>query len=193
MIIFIGLIILGTFFINFAGTGMTGFMNSTSSVLTTSYLSKPNVLNEINQNFSAMESELQNEVDHVKENYPGYDEYNYSLSEISHNPFELAALLTVLYENYTPNQVAGMLQTVFDKQYKLTLKERVIEGDEDEDDYYILNVKLTNHGIAAAISTLNLTEEQIQPYLDAYRKLKGITVLFENHHLVFVNKPASIF
>lgn len=48
MIIFIGLIILGTFFINFAGTGMTGFMNSTSSVLTTSYLSKPNVLNEIN-------------------------------------------------------------------------------------------------------------------------------------------------
>ncbi|EFO65839.1 hypothetical protein HMPREF9214_1309 [Lactobacillus iners LactinV 11V1-d] len=75
MIIFIGLIILGTFFINFAGTGMTDFMNSTSSVLTTSYLSKPNVLNEINQSFSAMESELQNEVDHVKNNYPGYDEY----------------------------------------------------------------------------------------------------------------------
>ena len=62
MIIFIGLIILGTFFINFAGTGMRGFMNSTSTVLTTSYLSKPNVLSEINQNFSAMESELQNEV-----------------------------------------------------------------------------------------------------------------------------------
>lgn len=75
MIIFIGLIILGTFFINFAGTGMTGFMNSTSTVLTTSYLSKPNVLSEINENFSGMEKELQNEVDNVKENYPGYDEY----------------------------------------------------------------------------------------------------------------------
>ena len=59
MIIFIGLIILGTFFINFVGTGMTGFMNSTSSVLTTSYLSKPNVLSEINENFSGMEKELQ--------------------------------------------------------------------------------------------------------------------------------------
>ena len=66
MLIFIGIIILGTFVINFAGTGMTGFMNSTSSVLTTSYLSKPNVLSEINQNFSAMEKELQNEVDNVK-------------------------------------------------------------------------------------------------------------------------------
>ena len=75
MLIFIGIIILGTFVINFAGTGMTGFMNSTSSVLTTSYLSKPNVLSEINQKFSDMEGELQSEVDHVKENYPGYDEY----------------------------------------------------------------------------------------------------------------------
>ena len=69
MLIFIGIIILGTFVINFAGTGMTGFMNSTSSVLTTSYLSKPNVLSEINQKFSDMEGELQSEVDHVKENY----------------------------------------------------------------------------------------------------------------------------
>ena len=59
MIIFIGLIILGTFFINFLGTGMTDFMNSTSSVLTTSYLSKPNVLSEINENFLGMEKELQ--------------------------------------------------------------------------------------------------------------------------------------
>ena len=70
MLIFIGIIILGTFVINFAGIGMTGFMNSTSSVLTTSYLSKPNVLSEINHKFSDMEGELQSEVDHVKENYP---------------------------------------------------------------------------------------------------------------------------
>lgn len=114
--------------------------------------------------YAAKEAALQDTIDHIERDHPGYDEYNYSLSEISHDPFELAALLTVLYENYTPNQVAGMLQTVFDKQYKLTLKERVIEGDEDEDDYYILNVKLTNHGIAAAISTLNLTEEQMERY-----------------------------
>lgn len=95
MVIFIGLIILGTFFINFAGTGMTGFINSTSSVLTTSYLSNPNVLNEINQNFSTMESELQNEVDHVKENYPGYDEYILNNTEyIGHNVHELLSYIT---------------------------------------------------------------------------------------------------
>lgn len=132
--------------------------------IATSFTAEDEDIRQVEADYAAKEAALQDTIDHIERDHPGYDEYNYSLSEISHDPFELAALLTVLYENYTPNQVAGMLQTVFDKQYKLTLKERVIEGDEDEDDYYILNVKLTNHGIAAAISTLNLTEEQMERY-----------------------------
>lgn len=134
--------------------------------IVTSFTAEDEDIRQVEADYAAKEAALQDTIDHIEKDHPGYDEYNYSLSEISHNPFELAALLTVLYENYTPNQVAGMLQTVFDKQYKLTLKERVIEGDEDEDedDYYILNVKLTNHGIAAAINTLNLTEEQMERY-----------------------------
>ena len=132
--------------------------------IVTSFTAEDEDIRQVEADYAAKEAALQDTIDHIEKEHPGYDEYNYSLSEISHNPFELAALLTVLYENYTPNQVAGMLQTVFDKQYKLTLKERVIEGDEDEDDYYILNVKLTNHGIAAAINTLNLTEEQMERY-----------------------------
>ena len=134
--------------------------------IVTSFTAEDEDIRQVEADYAAKEAALQDTIDHIEKEHPGYDEYNYSLSEISHNPFELAALLTVLYENYTPNQVAGMLQTVFDKQYKLILKERVIEGDEDEDedDYYILNVKLTNHGIAAAISTLNLTEEQMERY-----------------------------
>ena len=132
--------------------------------IATSFTAEDEDIRQVEADYAAKEAALQDTIDHIERDHPGYDEYNYSLSEISHDPFELAALLTVLYENYTPNQVAGMLQTVFDKQYKLTLKERVIEGDEDEDDYYILNVKLTNHGIAAAISTLNLTEELMERY-----------------------------
>ncbi|HEP5076505.1 TPA: CHAP domain-containing protein [Streptococcus pyogenes] len=127
MIIFIGLIILGTFFINFAGTGMTGFMNSTSSVLTTSYLSKPNVLNEINQNFSAMESELQNEVDHVKENYPGYDEYILNNTEyIGHNVHELLSYITSrCAEVKNVSEVSSVLNELFKSMYDLEYKEEV--------------------------------------------------------------------
>ena len=127
MIIFIGLIILGTFFINFAGTGMTGFMNSTSSVLTTSYLSKPNVLNEINQNFSAMESELQNEVDHVKNNYPGYDEYILNNTEyIGHNVHELLSYITSRCgEVNSVSEVESILKELFESMYDLEYREEV--------------------------------------------------------------------
>ena len=127
MIIFIGLIILGTFFINFAGTGMTGFMNSTSTVLTTSYLSKPNVLSEINQNFSAMESELQNEVNHVEKNYPGYDEYILNNTEyIGHNVHELLSYITSRCgEVKNAFEVNSILKELFESMYDLEYKEEV--------------------------------------------------------------------
>ncbi|HEL0096423.1 TPA: CHAP domain-containing protein [Streptococcus equi subsp. zooepidemicus] len=127
MLIFIGIIILGTFVINFAGTGMTGFMNSTSSVLTTSYLSKPNVLSEINQKFSAMESELQSEVDHVEENYPGYDEYILNNTEyIGHNVHELLSYITSRCgEVESVSEVETILKELFESMYDLEYREEI--------------------------------------------------------------------
>lgn len=127
MLIFIGIIILGTFVINFAGTGMTGFMNSTSSVLTTSYLSKPNVLSEINQKFSDMEGELQSEVDHVKENYPGYDEYILNNTEyIGHNVHELLSYITSRCgEVKSISEVESILKELFESMYDLEYREEI--------------------------------------------------------------------
>lgn len=127
MLILIGIIILGTFVINFAGTGMTGFMNSTSSVLTTSYLSKPNVLSEINQKFSAMESELQSEVDHVEENYPGYDEYILNNTEyIGHNVHELLSYITSRCgEVKSVSEVETILKELFESMYDLEYREEI--------------------------------------------------------------------
>ncbi|SQE95577.1 membrane protein [Streptococcus equi subsp. zooepidemicus] len=127
MLIFIGIIILGTFVINFAGTGMTGFMNSTSSVLTTSYLSKPNVLSEINQKFSAMESELQSEVDHVEENYPGYDEYILNNTEyIGYNVHELLSYITSRCgEVKNVSEVETILKELFESMYDLEYREEI--------------------------------------------------------------------
>lgn len=127
MLIFVGIIILGTFVINFAGTGMTGVMNSTSSVLTTSYLSKPNVLSEINQKFSDMESELQSEVDHVEENYPGYDEYILNNTEyIGHNVHELLSYITSRCgEVKNVSEVNSILKELFESMYDLEYREEI--------------------------------------------------------------------
>ena len=127
MFIFIGIIILGTFVINFAGARMTGFMNSTSSVLTTSYLSKPNVLSEINQKFSDMEGELQSEIDHVKENYPGYDEYILNNTEyIGHNVHELLSYITSRCgEVKSVSGVESILKELFEFMYDLEYRKEV--------------------------------------------------------------------
>ena len=96
-----------------------------NTTLASSFTAEDADIRQVEADYIALETELQEKVDHVKRDHPGYDEYNFTLAEISHNPFELAALLTVLYENYTPAQVQSMLQTIFDYQYKLTFEEIV--------------------------------------------------------------------
>lgn len=96
-----------------------------NTTLASSFTAEDVDIRQVEADYITLETELQKKVDHVKRDHPGYDEYNFTLAEISHNPFELAALLTVLYENYTPAQVQSMLQTIFDYQYKLTFEEIV--------------------------------------------------------------------
>lgn len=162
-----------------------------SSTVTTSFTAKDSDISQVEEDYVSKEADLQDKIDNIPADYPGYDEYRYSLAEISHNPFELAALLTVIYEDYTESEVQTMLQTIFEYQYTLTTQ-RIVEirtrtetrnghrtihhtdGSVSTDtytyevevdyEYYILKATLTNNGISAALNALNLTEDQMQRY-----------------------------
>ena len=95
-------------------------------VISTSFTAQDSDIVAVENDYKALEASLQTEINNIEQDNPGYDEYNYSLSEISHNPFELAALLTVLYEDYTESEVQSMLQTIYNAQYTLS-KQRVVE------------------------------------------------------------------
>ena len=127
MMIVIGLIILGTFIIQFAGTSMTGMINSTSGVLTTTYLSDQNVLSEINQQFSGLEEGLQDEISSVEENYPGYDEYLIEKEgEIGHNTHELLSYITSRCgEIKDSKEVQSIIHDLFTKMYDLSYLEEI--------------------------------------------------------------------
>ena len=127
MMIVIGLIILGTFIIQFAGTSMTGMINSTSGVLTTTYLSDQNVLSEINQQFSGLEEGLQDEISSVEENYPGYDEYLIEKEgEIGHNTHELLSYITSRCgEIKDSKEVQSIIHDIFTKVYDLSYREEI--------------------------------------------------------------------
>ena len=127
MMIVIGLIILGTFIIQFAGTSMTGMINSTSGVLTTTYLSDQNVLSEINQQFSGLEEGLQDEISSVEENYPGYDEYLIEKEgEIGHNTHELLSYITSRCGEIKDSKEAqSIIHDLFTKMYDLSYREEI--------------------------------------------------------------------
>lgn len=162
-----------------------------NSILATSFTAQDADIVAVEGDYVSLETELQNTVNRIEADHPGYDEYQYDLSEIAHNPFELAALLTVLYEDYTESEVQSMLQTIKDYQYTLTLTQVVETRTRTEErtgtrtihhadgtttteeytyeveveyDYYILKTKLTNNGIQAAVNALGLTDEQLQRY-----------------------------
>lgn len=157
----------------------------------TSFTAEDDEIIAVEADYTALETNLQNTLDNIESDHPGYDEYQYSLAEIGHNPFQLAALLTVLYEDYTEAEVQSMLQTIYDGQYTLTIREIVevrtrtetrtghrtvhhADGTtsresytyevEVEYNYYILKTTLTNNTLDSVINGLGLTEEQMQRY-----------------------------
>ena len=140
------------------------FSGSMNSVLGTSYTSEDSDLVATEQSYAAMENELQQKIDNIESTRPGYDEYRYDLDTIGHNPHELASYLTALLQSYTPQSAQAELKRLFGLQYTLTLTEEIEirtttdeEGNEEEYEYRILNVKLTNKPIAS------LAEELLNP------------------------------
>ena len=154
----------------------SGLMNG---VLGTSYTSEDSDLVAVENNYAAMENELQQRIDNIERDYPGYDEYRYDLGNIGHNPHALASYLTALLQSYTPQSAQAELERIFDMQYTLTLTEEVeiryrTETSTDPEtgettteqvpyEYYILHVSLTNRDITT-IAPEVLTAEQLQMF-----------------------------
>lgn len=126
-IILVGIILLGTFVIQFSGGAMSGVMNSTNSVLTTSYLSNEEQLKGINQYFSGLENDLYDKIENVERDYPGYDEYIVNQNGfIGHNVHELLSYITARFgEVKSLSEVQGILDGLFDEMYELSYDEEI--------------------------------------------------------------------
>ena len=170
------------------GSMFSGLMNG---IVGTSYTSEDSDLVATENNYAAKENELQQKIDNIERDYPGYDEYRYDLDSIGHNPHELASYLTALFQTYTPQSAQAEINRVFAMQYTLTLTEeievrhrtetrtgtRTVTDPETGEtstetyeyevevayNYYILNVKLTNKPVSEIAEEL-LTPEQLEMY-----------------------------
>lgn len=93
------------------------------AVIATTFTANDEDIIGANNDYKALEAALQRRIDNIESSYPGYDEYNYYLDEIGHDPYQLAAYLTVLFEDYTRSEVQATLHTLFELQYELKLEE----------------------------------------------------------------------
>ena len=92
-------------------------------VIVTSYTADDEDILAVEADYKDLETELQDYIDNIDTD--GYDEVNYYLDEVGHNPYQLAAILTVIFEAYTRDEVQGKLQEIFELQYEVTVEEKV--------------------------------------------------------------------
>ena len=168
------------------------FQGGTQVILGTSFTAKDEDIIGADNDYKALEAALRNQINNIERTHSGYDEYRYDLDEINHNPYELAAYLTVKFEDYTREEVQSTLRWLFDQQYEMILTEEVEirtrtetrtgtststdpeTGEttteeyeyevEVEYEYYILNVKLVNKGLNRVIGSSGLTEDEMERY-----------------------------
>ena len=132
--------------------------------------------------YCEMEAELQRYLD-TYESTHDYDEYHFDLDTIEHDPYVLISIITALHQGeWTLDEVQGMLQMLFDRQYILT-EDVVVEtryrtetdtwtdadGNTHTDtyqvpyDYYICTVTLENFNLSH-VPVYIMSEEQLGMY-----------------------------
>ena len=143
------------------------FPGGMGTVWTTSYTAEDEDILGAEADYKALEEALRAEIAAIPSSYPDYDEYNFDLDPITHDPHQLAAVLTAIHEAYTRGEVQGTMQSIFDQQYELILSETIeirtrtethtgtdpTTGDtytyevEVQYEWKILNITLLNYGI----------------------------------------------
>ena len=101
------------------------FQGGTQVILGTSFTAEDEDIIGTDDDYKALEAALRSKINNIERTHSGYDEYRYDLDEINHNPYELAAYLTVKFEDYTREEVQSTLEWLFEQQYELTLTEEV--------------------------------------------------------------------
>ena len=102
------------------GSMFTGTLTTT---MASTYLSLPAEIDAADLSFTQKEMELQNTIDSIETDHPGYDEYDYNLGAIGHDPYTLISYLSAVHTEFTAVDVEHEIQELFNAMYSLTTEE----------------------------------------------------------------------
>jgi hypothetical protein len=168
------------------------FSGSTQVSGQTIYSAEDRDIRGAEQDYKKLEKELDKKIKRTPQDHPGYNEYQYHLDPIEHDPWQLTSFLTTLYDDYTRSEVQGKLKEIFKKQYKLTtwvevqIRYKTVwvispagipVPTQVPYEYKIFHTKLENKGLEVVIRE-ELTEDQWKRYEIFQDTLGGRPYLF---------------
>ncbi len=99
------------------------FTGTVTTTMASTYLSLPAEIDAADLSFTQKEMALQNTIDSMETDHPGYDEYDYNLGAIGHDPFTLISYLSAVHTEFTAADVEHEIQELFNAMYSLTTEE----------------------------------------------------------------------
>ena len=126
-----------------------------AGLASSSYASQDDAMLGAEETYSQMEAALQKKLDRFQQDHD-YDEYHFDLDEIGHDPYVLISILSAMYpEGWTLTQITPTLNTLFEKQYILTVDVETElryrddgNGGVERYPYTICHVKLENFDLS---------------------------------------------
>ena len=158
IILIIFLLLFGLLF-TLGSSGFTSLTDTGTMVIASSYTSEDEDIYAANDYMNSLENNLNEQINNIPNVYVGWNEYNYYIDPIQHDPYELISYLTAMKIDFEYDaEIQGLIQEIFNALYTLEVESihevrsyQYIDYDEEGNeilvtvyyDYYILNVTLT--------------------------------------------------
>lgn len=187
LVVAVAVIVLIIFFASLVATAGAMIAQSSTAMIGTAYLAADRDINEAENYYSQKEAELLQEAYSLEGQNPGYDEYRYNIGEVEHSPYELMAFLTAAHKDFIFEDIAPVLDELFDEQYELwtevttETRTREVETTDpatgeivkttEEYEVRIFNINVTVK-MLSGIAAGRMDDEQRKMY-DGYLKSRG--------------------
>ena len=106
------------------GSCSASVQGSGSVIGITTYPSSDEDIYAAENAYLELENALNSQINNMESEHPGYDEYQYNVSEITHNPYHLISYLTAKYGDWTYADVDSEIEALFSSQYSLNTEEK---------------------------------------------------------------------
>ena len=91
---------------------------SLATISASSWPAKDEEITAADLYYTQLEASLQHKIDSIESSYPNYDEYNYNVGEIGHDPVVLISYLCAKYGSFKADDIKSELDALFALQYR---------------------------------------------------------------------------